>query len=262
MKKENKWFSFVELIVVVSIITVLSWIWFYTYVWHLSDTRDSSRKADFAQVTSALKIYKQKRWYYACPWNKFDISFSWTVVAMQWELNKNVRLNTLEVLPTDPKIDKYYSYSVTTNKQEFELCWTLENDDVDLSIIVWNYKSVSSNVLPTLLLATWATEWSTIEIKEWTTSWDIHRKLFIYDKQSHNLAYTFTSPFEYLSDWTSFNDLKDEMTLNDTYWQNSDFRNCLEIEQWWKLLIPLSATSFEYQIVTSTWVLVNTGCTL
>jgi hypothetical protein len=46
------------------------------------------------------------------------------------------------------------------------------------------------------------------------------------------------------------------------YWQNSDFRNCIEIEEWGKLLLPLSATAFEYQIITSTWALVNTWCTL
>ncbi len=262
MKTPKTAFTFVELIVSVSIITILSGMGFYSYIWYLSDTRDSSRKADLSQITSALKIYKQKRWYYACPGNYFDISYSWTLVAMQWKLNKNVRLNTLEVLPTDPKINVYYAYSVTSNKQEFELWATLENEDLDLAIIKWNYKSVSVNVLPTILLATWATDWVTAEIKAGTTAWDVHRKLFIYDKQNNNLAYTFTEPYDTFSDSTSFSDLKDTMVTNDTYWQNSDFRSCLEIDEWWKLLIPLSATSFEYQIVTETWSLVNTWCTL
>ena len=262
MIKQKKAFTFVELIVVITIIWVLSSIWFYSYIWYLSETRDSQRKADLSQVTSALKIYRQKRWYYALPWNSFNITYSWTTVSSQWKLNKNVRLNTLEILPKDPKIKNYYSYSVTSNKQEFEIWATLENEDVDLAIVIWNYKSVSNNVLPTLLLATWATEWSTIEIKEWTTTWDINRKLFIYNEQSHNLPYTFVEPYYSFSDWTEFTVLQNEMITNDTYWQNSDFRNCLEISEWWKLLIPLSATSFEYQIVTNTWSLTSTWCTL
>jgi len=262
MKKIKNGFTFIELIIVISIIAILTSIWFYSYIWYLSESRDSQRKSDLSQVTSALKIYKQKRWYYALPGDNFNIVYSWTTVAYQWKLNKNVHLNTLENLPTDPKIKIYYTYSVTTNKQEFELGATLENDDINQAIIKWNYKSVSANVLPTLLFATWATSWTNLLTKSWTTLWDANRLLFVYDKQSHNLLYTFTEPYDSFSDGTDFSILKDEMIYNDTYWQNSDFRNCLEIEEWWKLLIPLSTTSFEYQIVTDTWALVNTGCTL
>jgi hypothetical protein len=68
-------------------------------------------------------------------------------------LNKSVYLNTLDQLPTDPKNKAYYSYAVTNNKQEFQLAGTLENSDEEIAITDGNYKTVSKNVLPTIILA-------------------------------------------------------------------------------------------------------------
>jgi len=263
MKKLNlRAFTFVELMIVMIIIAILGVVWFYSYVWYLAESRDSQRKADLSQVSSAFKIYKQKRWYYAIPWETFNITYSWSAVATQWKLDTNVRLSSLESLPSDPKNEKFYIYSTTVDKQEFELYATLENAEEPIAIVNWNYKSVSKNILPALLLATWATIWSDVEIQSWSLLWDVNRKLFIYNEQQHNLWYTFEEPFSPTSDWTSFDALLSEMENQGVYWQNSDFRNCIEIEEWGKLLLPLSATAFEYQIITSTWALVNTWCTL
>ena len=261
MKNKKNAFTFVELIITTTIIIILTWIWFTSYSKYIWESRDSQRKSDLAHVASALKMYKQKRWYYPMPWNNFNITYSWTTVANQWLLNKNVRLSTLEKMPVDPKAKVSYFYSITSNKQEFQIAWTLENEENEISILNWSYTSVSKNILPSILIATWATEWSNAEIISWTTNWDLHRKLFIYNNQNHNLAYTFTPPFRTINDWTSFDDLLNEMELTDNFWQSSDFRNCIEIEESWKLLLPLSATSIEYQIVSSTWALTNTWCT-
>ena len=254
-------FTFVELIVAATIIVILSAVWFSAYVTYIADSRDTQRKSDIAQVTSALKIYKQKRWYYAIPWNYFTITYSGSWVAYQWKLNENVRLNSLEKLPFDPRTNDYYFYSTTINKQEFEIAATLENEEKNIALLWWNYKSVSKNILPTIMLATWATIWSDVEIKEWDASWDVHRKLFIYNNQRHNLPYKFVEPYSPSNDWTSFADLLSEVELNGNFWQNNDFRNCTEIDEAWKLLISLNATPFEYQIITNTWALTNTWCT-
>lgn len=257
-----KAFTFVELIVVITILVVLWAIWFSSYSWYIDDSRDTQRKSDLSQVSSALKVYKQKRWYYAIPWDTFNLTYSWVTVALQWKLNNNVRLNSLEKLPYDPKIDIAYSYSITSNKQEFEISANLENSGNNLAILDWNYKSVSKYILPTILLATWATLGSDVEVQSWTTTWDENRKLFIYNNQYHNIPYTFESPYEPYSDWTSFDELLTEVEDNNNFWQNSDYRNCVEISEWNKLIIPLSSTPMEYQIITDTWSLVNTWCTL
>lgn len=262
MKKNVYWFTFIELIISIVIIVILSWIWFVSYSTHVLDARDSQRKSDLLQVSSWLKTYKQKRWYYWLPWDSFNITYSWVTVAIQWKLNQNVHIDSLENLPLDPKTEWYYFYWVTNNKQEYQLAWTLENQDNNIALSMGTYKSVSKNVLPTILVATWATTWTSFEIKTWVWNWSINRMLFVYDNQSHNIPYTFESPYESYSDWMSFVDLLNEVINNNTFWQNSDYRNCTEIYEAWKAIIPFTSTSFEYQVISDTWALVNTWCTL
>ena len=112
MKNIKKAFTFTELMVVAVILWILWIIWFGSYVWYISDSRDSQRKSDLAQFWSALKVYKQKRWYFPTPGESFNITYSWTTVAYQWLLDTNVRLNTLDKLSFDPKTKKPYFYSV------------------------------------------------------------------------------------------------------------------------------------------------------
>jgi len=258
----KKAFTFVELIVVVTILAILWAIWFSSYIWSIADTRDSQRKSDFAQVSSALKIYKQKRWYYAYPGDVFNVQYDWNTVSYQWKLNTNVRLNSLDKLPKDPETEQPYFYSITATKQEFELAWTLENSDNPIALMIWNYKSVSKNILPVLNLAIEANPWDNIEIKNDWWAWSTNRKLFIYNEQAENLPYTFEEPYPPYSSWTGFTDLLNMVEANQSYWQNTDFRNCIEIQEWWKALIPFTSTAVEYQIITETGTLVNTGCTL
>ncbi len=253
----KKAFTFVELIVATTIIIILASIWLYSYSWLLWDSRDSQRKSDLSQVSSALKVYKQKRWYYASPWDFFNLTFSWITVANQWFLNKKVYLNSLEKLPKDPKTKTYYVYSITTNKQEFQLFITLENEDESIALVWWDYKTVSKNNLPTLALAMNETVWTNIEIKD-----SANKDYFIFDNQTHNLPYTIEEPYQPYHDWISFNDLLTEVEQEDNFWQNTDFRNCTEIKEAAKLLIPLTSDPVEYQIITDTWALINTGCSL
>lgn len=262
-KKITKyWFTFVELIIVIVIIIILSWVWINSYVWYISWARDTQRKSDLLQVASSLQLYKQKRWYYWFPWDFFNLTYSWIVVANQGKLNTNVHIDSLEKLPLDPKTKSYYSYSITKNKQEFQLAWTLENNDINVAIVNWNYKTVSKNILPTILLAIWANSWDNIEIKDWYLDWTSNRDLFIFDNQEHNLPYTFEEPYDIYSDWISFTWILTENEENNYFWQNSDYRNCIEISEAWKLIIPLDSNPFEYQIISETWALVNTWCTL
>ena len=253
----KKAFTFVELIVATTIIIILAWIWFYSYSGLLGDSRDSQRKSDLSQVSSALKVYKQKRWYYAIPWDSFNITFSGTTIINQWFLNKNVHLNSLEKLPKDPKTNRYYVYSTTSNKQEFQLFMTLENAEESIALVGWDYKTVSKNLVPTLWLAMNKLAWANVEIKGTT-----EKNYFIFDNQFHNLPYTIEDPYEPYSDWTDFATLLAESEEDDNFWQNTDFRNCTEIKEAWKLIIPLTTEDVEYQIITDTWALVNTWCHL
>jgi Tfp pilus assembly protein PilE len=258
MKINNKAFTFVELIVSTVIIIVLTSIWFISYVDFISDSRDAQRKSDLSKVGSSLKIYKQKRGYYSPPWNFFYILNQWKQVAQQWKLNKKVFLNTLDKLPSDPKSGMYYSYAVTNNKQEYQLAATLENWETEIPLLEWNYKTISKNILPTLLLAVDTTD--DIEINVWVGTWAINRTKFIFNEVEYNLPYTIESPYLAYNEGTDFStNLAKAEDLN-SFWQNNDYRNCTEIVEAWKSISP-NSISEEYQILSDTWALTNTGCT-
>lgn len=163
----------------------------------------------------------------------------------------------MEKLPKDPKTKTYYVYSTTQNQQEFELFLTLENNDESTALVWWDYKTVSKNNLPTIGLAMTKIQWTKVEIKD-----NSNKDYFIFDNQFHNLPYTIEDPYQPYHDWTSFTWILNEVEEDDNFWQNTDYRNCTEIKEANKLLIPLTSDPVEYQIITDTWALVNTWCHL
>jgi len=49
-KHKKQAFTLVELIITITIIAILSTIWFNSYVWYLWDARDSERKANMWEI--------------------------------------------------------------------------------------------------------------------------------------------------------------------------------------------------------------------
>jgi prepilin-type N-terminal cleavage/methylation domain-containing protein len=249
-------FTLVELIVSIMIISILASIWFYSYVWYISEARDSERKADMWVLISSLNVYKQNRWGYPKPWNVFNIINSGSTVAYQWKIDKSVSLTTLDNLPFDPYKWKSYWYSITTNKQEFQIAMTLENWDFPIAMLDWNYHTVSYKILPNIMLALSPLAWVDIEIAELVWSWAENRQKFILDKWL-NLLYSILDPYEpvygyqWLDLWT---DIIPSWDIN--FWQNSDYRTCLEISDAWK-----SIWDWEYQILNWSGLLEDVNCT-
>ncbi len=248
-------FTIVELIVAATILIILTAVWFYSYSQNLEDTRDSLRKSDIANLESQLKLYKQKRWAYPIPGDKYEITNQWISVAYQWKMNEKVPLTTATAIPTDPFTKGYYVYSTLLNKQEFEASLSLENAGNPIAVVVWDYKSVSKNVLPTISLAIDST--SAVEIHDWVWWGSTNRLAFIFDQGSYNIPYSFESPFSPVAGGTNFDALINDATIQ--YWQNSDFRSCDEIYQSGKS-ISNGLTSEQYQILNSTWALIDTPC--
>ncbi len=252
MNIQKKAFTLVELIVSVMIMTILASIWFYSYVWYLSEARDAERKASVWEIKSALKLYKQKRWAYPIPWNYFNITSSWNIVALQWKLDENVTLSTMENIPLDPYTKTTYSYSITKNKQETQIALTLENWEFPIALLEWYYKTVSKNVLPSIILATGATVSSDVEI-----NWTSNRNLFILDWWN-NLPYSVVKPYIPYYAWENIDNVLSSWNID--FWQNSDYRSCAEIEQAAKFIH--TTWTEEYQIVNNFWILTNTWCLL
>jgi hypothetical protein len=126
----------------------------------------------------------------------------------------------------------------------------LENNWINKSFLLWDYKSVSRNILPTIILAISSS--TDVEINTLVWSGAENRTKFIFDGSIHNLPYTFDDPFSPYSDSTSFSWLIDD--LNIVWWQNSDYRSCIEISDDLKFI-----GTWEYQI-NSWWTLINANC--
>jgi len=252
---KNSGFTFVELIVTTIILVILVWSWFYSYIGYLSQARDSERISDLAKVTSSLKLYKQKRWSYPLPWKQFLITNSWATVAYQWKLDKNVTLSTLDKLPSDPFTKVEYTYAVTSNKQEYQIALTYENWDFPKTWLEWDYKSVSKNILPNIIVAKNST--SNIEIHTWVLDWSTNRNYILFNS-STSVPYTLIDPYRPYYNWSSLDAVLLDTTTD--FWQNTDYRSCTEIYEAWKS-ISLSGALEEYQILNWSWVLTNTWCT-
>lgn len=245
----KKWFTFVELIVVVAILWILSTIWFISYTANLGTARDSKRISDIAIIGSALKQYKQQRWSYVIPspGDNFYLLIASSTWAIQWTLNNKTTLSTLQTIPEDPEQKIYYSYSVTPNRQEYQIAATLENNDTPMALLDGDYSSVAKTILPTIVTATWSV--SSIDVT-------LYDNLFIFDHQIHNLPYDFSGDNTPVSDGTSLSILLSEAEEDGDFWQNSDFQSCNEIYAAGKMF-----WSGSYQVVQpNTGILIDVGC--
>ncbi len=139
---EQKAFTLVELIVVITIIAILSTIWFVAYSWFSSKARDSSRVAQLKSINWALESYTT-RWKLPLPDDKVTIYASWTIIWYQWNAWEAV-LNKIWIKEwwKDPNDDKYYTYSIDSKLKNIQLLAFLENDineDKETTSIINNY---------------------------------------------------------------------------------------------------------------------------
>ncbi len=152
-KHKIKAFTLVELIVVVTILAILSTIWFVSYSWYLAWTRDASRVANIKALADWLKMYSTKN---ALPKPESNVSiYSWaTLIAWQWYASQWI-LETIEFSNwwKDPKYDTYFSYYLTKNKKYFQLMWFLEEaENLQTNVLSNTYAAVDdySVLFPTV----------------------------------------------------------------------------------------------------------------
>lgn len=248
MNKEKKAFTFIELIISIIILSILSVLWFISYSKNQEDARDSKRKSDLVLIKESLKLEKSKRWTYPRPegymtWDLFKIYNNNYEVALQWRLRKSVILSSLSDVPYDPYIKVPYYYSVSRNEQEFELSLSLENNWANLALLDWDYKSVSQYILPSIIFATQS---SYLEINN-----EENRKKFILNNQVYNIPYNFIKPFFPVSK----NKKNLEVYMYDSdYKTKNDYKNCNEIIEDWKFI-----WYWEYEI-NQYWKIITTTC--
>lgn len=135
--KNKQWFTFVELIIVITIISILWTIWFMSYNWYISQSRDASRVSQITSIYKALESYRTK-WFLPFPAQKVTIFASWAVIAYQWYAWEDV-LNSIWYQDEwkDPKDEVYFTYYLTKDLRRAELMTFLE-DEVEVSYNIVN----------------------------------------------------------------------------------------------------------------------------
>jgi len=119
-------FTLVELIVVITIVGILSTVWFVSYSGYLTWARDSNRISQLTKLSDSLQVYSASKTL-PIPDNKIDITASWNLIAYQGEVWVDV-LETIDYTNggQDPKDDSYYTYYLTKDRNSIQLMAMME----------------------------------------------------------------------------------------------------------------------------------------
>lgn len=120
MRKKQKGFTFIELLVAVTIIMVITGVGLVNYRITSQKSRDAKRKADLESIRSALELCRAEN-------GTYPAAIDTTVTC-----NAQVYLNPV---PTDPKDDQgTFGYTYTrTSTTTYTLCATVMESDGETS---------------------------------------------------------------------------------------------------------------------------------
>ncbi len=166
MYKINKnAFTLVELIVVITILSILWTIWFLSVQNFALNARDSVRNVDIKTIKKALAHNYIHSWNYPTPTNQVDITIDWYTTWIQWVIWPSVRqaLNTIDKVPVDPLYWHQYSYSITPNRREYEIWWVLESPLTTTYLVPNTYAAENHTAI-----ISWTYNWLLITAKSWT----------------------------------------------------------------------------------------------
>lgn len=151
-------FTLVELIVVITILSVLATVGFISFQWYTSSSRDSVRLTDVKSIEKLNWVYKTTQGVYPVPNDSQNITYSWAIAWTQWVFwnNSFVQNARMWSIPNDPITWKPYAYSVTNIKQEYELAVIFENP-------ISNFKNIQT--------------YATNQLAEVTIKWDYNGKI-------------------------------------------------------------------------------------
>jgi len=137
--QRNKWFTFVELLVVMMILIILWVIAFISFQSYLKSARDSWRTSNLKDIETSFDVFAISHAKYPQPSNPVAISYSGVTVWEQWTIWESVisQLEQFNEIPLDPLTEKEYTYSRLNTKQEYEIAAAYERDNL-AGINAWN----------------------------------------------------------------------------------------------------------------------------
>jgi len=195
-------FTLVELIVVIVILAILATIAFLSFSSQSSWARDSTRLSDIWSIKKWFEMYSVNSWIYPTPDGWVDITYSGWVLWTQWTMWDNaykIIKNTLSKKVTDPLTSTEYTYSLASNKREYQVAVNLENTTSYNN----NYNPLDSNSLISQfssLNSTNALWWTWVNVYISGNFNSITLKTF-----TGSLYYIVASPTMVLSDTSTWN---------------------------------------------------------
>lgn len=224
MKYFKRAFTLVELIVVITILSILGTIAFVSYWLYTSNARDSVRISDIENINKSLNIFNIEHWFFPEPDGPHFISYSWSIAWTQWYFWEDLLRKTqkLSKVPVDPLTGSNYAYSVTNNKKEVQFASILENhESVWFSNIFWWWTAAPWKELWTAYVR-WNYNWKFVKVSTWSTvfilwvpsiltsdilSVDLQNiyswKSFVYDWYN-NIPHTYNNTNLTLTGWFNF----------------------------------------------------------
>ena len=163
-------FTLTELLISITILSILATVAFQSYSWYLSSSRDSIRAVDIESISKSLRIYPLYNWYYPAPSNWESITYSNEEIWSQWTIWQSIvfLLEEIEDIPLDPLTLNEYTYSVLNTNKEFELASILENSNYSYNNIIEKTNAWTINALAHV---NWNFNWVLSQVRIWTTDY-------------------------------------------------------------------------------------------
>lgn len=134
--KKICWFTLVELIIVITILSILATIAFFYFSWYVSKARDSKRVTDLKNIQTAIDLKLVTTWKTPTPDKFVNIKSENDLIWYQWEIWENVVtfLNMSNNLK-DPLTWENYFYTTNKSNSKAQTVALLEWEN---NIWTWN----------------------------------------------------------------------------------------------------------------------------
>lgn len=239
MRKNLYWFSFIELIIVISIIALISVIWLSINSNYTEKSKNSRITSDVLTLKNSIESYRNDNKTLPMPkWNQkfFDNSSNyvhyddptafWVNGYITWD---TIPKKYLDNLLLDPRTNQYYAYGKTlTWSMYFEIAW--------VNKINWNYES---KVVGDYSWETWP--YNLIREYNWPD--------FVFDKSRTNFPYNPDERLLKAKIWTfSWFVIVNWAPINNSWIKNNELTSwdIINVSTWWMAEIYYSDWSKSY----------------
>lgn len=188
MNRKKLWFTLVELIIVITILSILATVSFISIWNYAAQSRDTARLSDLKILEKALNLSQIETGWYPLPLNATvleEIDWIEWIKWKKWKFweEQYLAVKRLDKLPLDPTSKETYDYYLSENGQYYRL--ESKKELSDEKIIITNFKNIinqdnnvnSSLNIPLTAMLYWNTEeiascnrnaWDRFIIENWT----------------------------------------------------------------------------------------------